>query len=103
MFSMFRTILIHHNGVYNLFSLILDRPMQEVGQTQEQARVIIEREQGYSFKASLKVNDWASCLERTHTHGTSYWFPFTLQQCIDSNRAGPNETKMSSADFITKY
>lgn len=91
-------LILHKDGAYNLYTTIADGACYESALTLEQLEEVIRFEQGEQGVLGLPVR-----LERAHRTGCSALDGQTLEECISCNRAGPNETELSVAEFVAKY
>lgn len=91
-------LILHHNGAYQLFTTIADGPCFVSALTIDQLTDYIREQYGASGIEALPER-----LARAHATGCSHSRGWTLRQCIATNRAGPNESKMSYDEFISKY
>lgn len=89
--------IIHKDGAYNFYTTVADGACYESALTLEQVEELVKFEQGEQGLRELPER-----LKRAHETGCS-GINWTLDDCIDSNRCGPDETKMSREEFITKY
>ena len=89
--------IIHKDGVYNLFTTVSDGPCFVSGLSLEQLHEYVQQESGNEGLRHLPER-----LERAHETGCS-GFGWTLQDCIQSNRAGPHEREMPGEEFIQRY
>jgi hypothetical protein len=92
-------IKVDHNGApkYLEWSSIVDAPVT-YGMTLQELRAHIEREQG---RQGLKYLDQR--LARVEATGTSLHGGTTLEELIEWNRAGPNETCATLAEIVAIY
>lgn len=91
--------IIHKDGVYNVFSTIVDAPILAKGITLEELKEQVKEEYGLYGVACLNER-----LERVIKNGgCSAQNGMSLADCISGNRAGPNETELSFDDFVQKF
>lgn len=81
--------IIHHDGVYNVWSTVVDAPLFDSGMTLDQ------------LKREEPVTD--ERLARAHKTGCSAIYGETLDGCIAVNRAGPDEACMGRDEFIARF
>ena len=90
--------IIHHGGVYNIYSTISDGCWFKSGLTLDQLRDVVREERGrQGSEAELPDR-----LERAHETGCS-GFGWSLDSCISGNRAGPEESKVARDEFINRF
>jgi hypothetical protein len=89
--------IIHKDGAYNIFTTIADGACYDGALTLEQLREVIKDEYG-----EQGMRDLPARLERAHESGCS-GRGWTLDDCIDSNRQGPNEKRMPKDEFVRRY
>lgn len=92
------TLIIHHQGAYNLYTTVADGPCYESALTHEQLRNVIHAEGGDGALDAL-----ADRLERAHETGCSATIGTTLAECIQGNRVGPDRTELPLEEFIARY
>lgn len=90
--------ILHHNGVYQIYTTIADGPCYERGLTLAELEEITRREYGEQGMRNLPAR-----LERAHATGCSALSGETLAECLECNRAGPGESHLSVEEFIKKY
>lgn len=91
-------LILHKDGAYSLYTTVVDGACYESALTLEQLEEVIRFDLGEQGVLGLPVR-----LERAHATGCSALSGMTLEECISCNRAGPNETNLSVADFVAKY
>ncbi len=91
-------LILHKDGSYNIYTTVSDGACYESALTLEQLEKVIRFEQGEEGVLGLPAR-----LERAHKTGCSALDGMTLEECISCNRAGPNETELSLAEFVDKY
>lgn len=91
-------LILHYHGAYNLYSTIADGPVYERALTLEQLKTALVEHAGQEALAALPQR-----LERAHRTGCSSALGITLSECIACNRAGPSETHVPEAEFISKW
>lgn len=84
-------LIIHKDGVYNLFTTIADGPCYESGLTLQQLLGVIPNN-----------SETQNRLDRAHATGCS-GFGETLKTIIAGNRAGKNESEVPYDEFVAKY
>lgn len=89
--------IIHKDGVYNVWSTVVDAPIFDSGMTLEQLQSYIKDEHGQVGLHALPER-----LVRAHATGSSGIMD-SLDACIAVNRAGAKETCLSRDEFIGKY
>lgn len=91
--------IIHYNGVYNVWSTVVDSPLFVSGFTRRMIEQWAQEEYG-----NQGLKDLPARLELAHKQGTDDTGPgLTLDDLIEVNRAGPNESHMSKDDFLKKF
>ena len=91
-------LIVHKDGAYNLYTTVADGACYESALTLEQLKEIIRLEQGETGVLALPVR-----LDRAHRTGCSALDGQTLEECIKCNRAGPNEARLTVAEFVERY
>ena len=91
-------LILHKDGAYNLYTTVADRACYESALTLEQLEQVIRLDHG-----DQGMRDLPARLERAHKIGCSSMDGETLEECISCNRAGPNETELTVAEFVAKY
>lgn len=91
-------LILHHNGAYQLFTTIADGPCFTSALTLDQLTDHIREQEG-----SIGMSCLPDRLVRAHATGCSHAYGWSLEYCISTNRAGPNESKMPYDEFITRY
>lgn len=91
-------LILHHNGAYQLYTTIADGPCYTSALTLDQLTDVIRQERGEDG-----LNELPQRLERAHATGCSSRIFTSIQSCIATNRAGPNESNMPYDEFISKY
>ncbi len=91
-------LILHHDGAYNLYSTISDCPYYESALTLEQLREAVKEE-----AVTRAMEELERRLERAHQFGCSCGYGTTLHNRIRSNRAGPNESRLSPNKFIAQF
>lgn len=89
--------IIYKDGAYNFFTTIADGACYEEALTLEQVHEVIKEEYGQEGLRKLPER-----LKRAQATGCS-GHDWTLEDCIESNRAGPGERKMPRDEFIHRY
>jgi hypothetical protein len=90
--------IIHKDGVYNIYSTVVDAPFYEGGLTREQLEQIIREEQGEQGIRFLPER-----LERAHRKGTSSHIDDSLEGCVSCNRAGEKEAELPFDEFVRRF
>src|SRR5687767_7464847 len=85
--------IIHKDGAYNLFSTISDGCHYESALTRTQVFQVLPQD-------SAAVEER---LARAEATGCSDRGGMTLEECIECNRAGPNETELPFDQFVRQY
>lgn len=91
-------LILHKDGAYNLYTTVADGACYESALTLEQLEEVIRLDHGEYGVLGLPVR-----LERAHRTGCSALDGQTLEDCIECNRAGPNETHLTVAEFVERY
>ena len=91
-------LILHKDGAYNLYTTVADGACYESALTLEQLTEVIRQEFGEAGLRGLPQR-----LERAHRTGCSSMRGDTLADCIECNRAGPNEANMPVAAFVERY
>ena len=91
-------LILHKDGSYNIYTTIAEGACYESALTLEQLEEVIHFDHG-----EQGMRDLPARLERAHKTGCSSMRGETLEECISCNRAGPNETELSVAEFVAKY
>ena len=89
--------IIYKDGAYNFYTTVADGACYESALTLEQVEEVTKMEQGEEGLRKLPER-----LERAQKTGCS-GIDWTLADCIECNRAGIDETRMSRKEFIKKY
>jgi hypothetical protein len=91
------TYIIHKDSAYNFFTTVADGACYEEALTLEQVHEVTKEEYGNEGLKQLPER-----LKRAHETGCSgrHW---TLDDCIESNRQGPDEAQMPREEFIRRY
>lgn len=89
--------IIHKDGAYNFYTTVADGACYERAMTLDELRAVVRFEHGEAV-----LHDLPGRLERAHATGCS-GIGYTLDDCISSNRAGPNESRMPADEFIARY
>lgn len=90
--------IIHHKGVFNLYSSISDSPVFESGLTVAQLEQYIKQQYGAQGLRNLEER-----IKRAQLKGTSSHLAMSLDSEILCNRAGPKETQLSFEAFVAQY
>ena len=91
-------IVIHHEGVFNVWSTVVDAPILEHGVTRAQ---LFEWSEDFYTPRCNHDFDWRA--DKAVQQGTSSLLGENLDELIVGNRAGPNEKSLSKAEFIKQY
>ena len=91
-------LILHKDGAYNIYTTVADGACYESALTLDELKRVVRFEQG-----EQGMRDLPARLERAHKTGCSSLRGETLEECILCNRAGPNETELSVAEFVAKY
>lgn len=89
--------IIHKDGAYNFYTTVADGACYEGALTLHQLQLVVKRQWGQEGLDRLPDR-----LERAHRTGCS-GRDWTLDDCIETNRQGPNEAKMPREEFIRRY
>lgn len=89
------SVILHHDGAYQLWSTIVDGPLFETAITLEQLKHHVKEEFGRAGLVDLE-----SRLERAHATGTSSRV-FTLEETIDSMMNPP--LRLTKDEFIERF
>lgn len=93
------TGIIYYNGVYNLWTTVMDSPLFVSGFTKEMVVDYIREKFGEEGVRTLPER-----FEQTHKSGCDDMrLGHTLEGLIASNRAGPNGTHMEKDEFLKKF
>jgi len=92
------SLILYKDGTYQEYSTVCDACLWEHALTLEQLTEVVRQEQG---KAGLR--DLPRRLARAQAQGCSSAIGLTLDDCIRSNRHGPDDTHMPAAEFIAKF
>lgn len=90
--------ILHKDGAYNLYTTVADGCCYERALTLEQLQEVLWFEGGQAATDQLPER-----LARAHATGCSALPRTTLAECIEGNRAGPNESEMAFDDFVQRY
>lgn len=90
--------IIHHKGVFNLYSSISDSPVFESGLTEEQLNQYTASQYGLNGLKTLPDR-----IKRAQLKGTSSHLAMSLESEIMCNRAGPKESQLPLDVFIAQY
>ena len=82
--------ILYREGVYNVWSTIVDAPLYECGMTLGALKAVIPH---------MGLEDRLKRAWETGCSGISY----TLDICISVNRAGKDETELSREEFIKQF
>ena len=95
-------VIIHKDGVFNVYTTIADGAIYESGLNEDQ---LYEHFQRTDPTAMLPENKAAliTRVERAKVKGTSSLLHKTLHDTILCNRAGAEETHLSDEDFIKQF
>ena len=91
-------IIIHYNGVYNIYSSVTEEPLYEEGITEEQLRLFIKLKDGETGLATLPKR-----IDRAKAFGSSSFVDRSLHSVVDRNRAGVSGIRMTFNAFVDKY
>jgi hypothetical protein len=89
--------IIHHEGVFNIYSTVVDAPLFTCGLSE---RHVIQ--QMVQMNAGSGQEQVYKMVERAMKHGTSEPGS-TLRQTIACNRAGPHEAEVPFDEFLKQY
>jgi hypothetical protein len=90
--------IIHRAGAYNLFCTGSDSAVYERALTLQELTEKIRSEYGQRGLQELPER-----LERAHATGCSGLDGISLADCIEGNRAGPQESELTFDEFVAKY
>jgi hypothetical protein len=91
--------IIHHNGVYNIWSTVMDSPLFVSGLTHQMVVDYIREKHGEEGLRMLPER-----FEQAHKSGCDDMrLGHTLEDLIACNRAGPNQSNMSKDEFLKKF
>lgn len=94
--------IIHYNGVYNIWSTVMDSPLYATGLTREMVVDHIHERAHSSEDVGPIV--LAKRFELAHKNGCDDdKLGHTLDDLIACNRAGPNGTHMEKVEFLAKF
>ena len=91
-------LLIQKDDVWNIWSTVVDAPLYERGMTREELTEVIRYEHG-----AAGVRELGPRIARALKTGCSHIGGWTLEECIECNRAGPRESRLSLEDLIAQY
>lgn len=91
------SFIIHKDGAYNFYTTVSDGACYEEALTLKQVHEVIKEEYG-----NEGLNQLPERLKRAQKTGCS-GRGWSLDDCIEDNRSGPNEEHMTREDFIRKY
>lgn len=91
-------IVLHKDGVYNLYSRMSEQPLFESGLTYDQLVEVVKEEDG-----RRGLEDLERCLKRVHETGSSSRTHGSLESCIVDNRAGEDDSNMPVDEFIQRF
>ena len=91
-------IVIHHNGVFNTWSTVVDAPIIERGLSLDDYRTWCEECYGPRCNG-----DFDRRTQKAIAQGTSSILNHTLEELIEGNRSGPGERTLTKDEFISKY
>lgn len=92
------TLILHKDGAYNIYSTVSDNCLYGKALTLDDLKEKIIIHYGEFGMLELPRR-----LERAHATGCSSIHNETLEDCIQCNRAGPNETELTEEEFIHRY
>lgn len=92
------TYIIHKDGVYNLYSSVVDACYFVSGLTLAQLEAWYLEEYGING-----MGDLPDRLERAHKKGTSCQLSEGLQRFLNCNRAGENEANLPYEEFVARF
>lgn len=91
-------IILHLNGVFNLYSGIADGAIYESGLTLDELKQHYQKEYG-----NQGLRELDRMFPRALEKGTSSFIHQSLAATIVTNRAGEKESCLSYKDFVAKY
>ena len=91
-------IILHKEGIYNIYSTEADAPIFKKGISLKQLKAFIQDQCGKKGLEKLPKR-----LERCHSKGTSRIGSENLSETILRNRAGENDEFLPETEFIEKY
>lgn len=91
-------LLIQKDDVWNIWSTVVDAPLYERGLTRAELAEEIRQEHG-----NAGVRELGPRIERALKTGCSHAAGWTLMECIEFNRAGPNESCLPADELIRQY
>lgn len=91
-------MILHNNGVYNIYSSIADAPLLNNGCGVAELKDWIECHHGQSGLDALPER-----LQRAHICGSSSLGGQALGDVISCNRAGSGGATLSKEDFIARF
>lgn len=90
--------LVHHDGVFLEWSTVVDAPVT-VGMTAEELEDHIRAQYGSEGVSGLPAR-----IARTVANGTSCISPpYSFDDLVDYNRAGPEETQLNREQLVRIY
>ena len=90
--------IVHHKGAYNIYGTIADGAYFESALTLNQLKQYIKEEFGEQGLRNLPQR-----LERAQQKGTSSINANSLEETLLCNRAGKNESHISTKTFIKRF
>lgn len=90
--------IIHKDGVFNVFSTVVDAPLIERGLSHDELQDWYRQMNGEAAMAELPER-----VARAVSTGTSALTGTTLQELIAFNRAGQHESLMPPAEFERQF
>lgn len=91
--------IIYYNGVYNLWSSVVDAPLFVSGFTREMLEEYIREKEGENGLKLLPEQ-----LEQAHKTGCDdRWLGHTLDDLIAVNRAGEHGANVPKDEFLKKF
>jgi hypothetical protein len=90
-------LIVYYEGAYNIYGTIADGCHYEGALTLDQLREVIKEQHG-----SMGLADLPQRLARAHEKGCS-GLRYDLADCIAQNRQGPNESPLTSEEFIQRF
>lgn len=91
-------LILHNNGAYNLYSTVSDNVCFDSALTLAELEEVIRDDLG-----EQGIRELPARLERAHRTGCSSTDGMTLEECVEDNRAGPDEETMPLDQFVAQF
>lgn len=90
--------IIHKDGVYNIYSTVVDAPLYNNGLSKYDLHKEIRLYEGLEGVDALPKR-----LIRAHEKGISAIHESSLESAVSNNRAGENESNIPFNEFVEKF